>query len=203
MNFEDFLIGDRLNWWCNAQKGGCNMKNSNITKGVFFTILVLTISGCGVIGEETGEHKDTSTTDTNANVTSGEDQDVGGVDSTTKDNDVYQRSADQLIDSATMIGSVTSFTNDGCIVNQQLSEDGGQTAKIAAEGIENTDTSVTISYRENCVFQIAEINITTGEMTLRNADKANLKKSTNILIFGEVQNTRNLVADKIVITRYE
>lgn len=183
------------------------MKILRIAKGVFSVIIVLTLNGCGVGHEEIGAVSNSNTTNKNGSTDSstatGEDEETSGFDSSTKDNQADYSSADHLIDSATMIGNVTSFSNEGCSANQQISEDGGQTAKIAAEGNNDSNAKVDISYREDCVFQIAQINIKTGAMTLQDASKSDVKKSSSILIFGEINSTHSLVADKIIITRYE
>lgn len=72
----------------------------------------------------------------------------------------------------------------------------------AAPGQEGSLEQTTVRYDENCEFQIAEIDGTTGAAQITPCDASEVKKQTNIAIFGEKQESGEILAVKIVIMRY-
>lgn len=163
---------------------------SKITKGFLIGLCTLLLAGCG-----TEHNVDTNKQGSKPNTPTGENS--------KRSEDLGTNDANVLLDSAAMQGSVTDFTNSGCTVSQVISADGGQSAKIAAPGSENADTTVTVQYQENCIFQLAFINSTTGKAELRNAAISDIKKQTNLIIYGDFENTHTITAAKVIIARYE
>ena len=60
-----------------------------------------------------------------------------------------------------------------------------------------------MTYRPDCVFQKVVINYVTGETSVSEAELSDVLKQSSLLIFGEFQDEKNILADKIMITRYE
>lgn len=108
---------------------------------------------------------------------------------------------DEMQASAVLIGSVSDF-RDGSfrVVPEQSTED---TAIQAAAGYESGMDSTTVSYGEDCLFQIASISTTTGEITLKDASAADVKKSTGVAVYGDTQENGEIHAVKVLITRYQ
>ncbi|MDD3417422.1 MAG: chitinase [Lachnospiraceae bacterium] len=163
------------------------MKIKRIVKGVMMGLCILALTGCGV------SNKPESNNDGNkANTTE-----------TEKNSDTNSSSSDKLLDSANLLGSVIDFTDTGCTVTQQENIAGGEGAIVAAPGNENQDANVSIQYGSDCVFQIAEISTSTGEATLSDASASDIKKETAIAIYGGFEDSNNLTATKVIITRFK
>ena len=60
--------------------------------------------------------------------------------------------------------------------------------------------STTVSYGEDCTFQIANINSSTGAVELEAA--TDVKKSTSVYVYGETQDDGEIHATKVLITRF-
>lgn len=159
------------------------MKFTKIMRGSVM-VCVLTMAGCGVSG--------VSDSGNTANIS-----DFQKPDNTAKDSN-----GDSLIRSATMQGSVAAFSDNGCTVSPVTNVD-ENTAAVAAPGSEDDATNVAVSYKEDCIFQIADINITTGKAAISDASVSDIKKQASLLIYGAFEGTRHLTAEKIIITRYE
>lgn len=108
---------------------------------------------------------------------------------------------DEMQASAALIGSVSDF-QDGSfqVVPEQSTED---TAIQAAAGYESGMDSTTVSYGEDCLFQIASISTNTGEITLKDASAVDVKKSTGVAVYGDTQENGEIHAVKVLITRYQ
>jgi hypothetical protein len=57
-------------------------------------------------------------------------------------------------------------------------------------------------YGDNCIFQKAVISIATGEATVSEAAKEDIKKKTLLLLYGNFDDTENFTAAKVIITQY-
>ena len=62
--------------------------------------------------------------------------------------------------------------------------------------------STTVSYGEDCTFQIANINSSTGAVELEAATASDVKKSTSVYVYGETQDDGEIHATKVLITRF-
>lgn len=166
------------------KKGGNVMKNSKkVIRGLLLGLCLLAMTGCEI------KSTDNSLTTNNVN----------------NSNNVKGNSLDQLIANATLEGGVVDFTNKGCTVSPSKTEDadGGEIAYQAAPGMDNNEDNIKITYQEGCVFQLAVINPTTGKLKISNISKDDIKKQSQIIIYGDYQNASQISASKIVITRYE
>lgn len=169
------------------------MNDLKIAREILLGLCVLALTGCGA-----GNIVDKSTTE---NTNSSESPVI--TENNEQSGDTASNDANNLIDSSTMQGSVISFSDIGCSVSQAISEDDGQSAKVAAPGSENADTTVNIQYQTNCVFQTAIINRTTEIATISDASISDIKKQTSLIIYGDFEGTHDLTATKVIIARYE
>ena len=117
-------------------------------------------------------------------------------------NAVGSMDGDELITASDLQGSVTEFSDNGCTINSVTSDNDGE-AVIAADGYEDEGAKVTIKYGDNCIFQRAVMSIATGKATVSEAAKADIKKKTSLLLYGNFDDTENFTAAKVVIVQYE
>ncbi len=117
-------------------------------------------------------------------------------------NAVGSMDGDELITASDLQGSVTEFSDNGCTINPATSDNNGE-AVIAADGYEDEGAKVTIKYGDNCIFQRAVMSIGTGNATVSEAAKADIKKKTSLLLYGNFDDTENFTAAKVVIVQYE
>lgn len=117
-------------------------------------------------------------------------------------NAVGSMDADEMIAASDLQGSVTEFSDNGCTINPVTSDNNGE-AVIAADGYEDEGAKVTIKYVDNCIFQRAVMSIATGKATVSEAAKAEIKKKTSLLLYGNFDDTKNFTATKAVIVQYE
>lgn len=156
-----------------------------------FKILLIVFCGFAFTGCEDKEVGDPPKNTANTPLTS--------INSFATENSTGAYDGNQLIEMASLYGDVIDFSNTGCTLNPQISEDGGQSAKIAASGNRDTSTNVTIQYQENCIFQLVTISTASGKAEVTNATMNDIKKQTKLLIFGEFQDKSNIIATKVMI----
>lgn len=106
-----------------------------------------------------------------------------------------------LLETSLLKGGVADFQNGSFQVVPD--QDDGQTAIAAAPGMESNVESTTVSYGEDCIFQIAHIDSSTGRVELEEASASNIKKSTSVYVYGETQDNREIHATKVLIARFE
>ena len=63
------------------------------------------------------------------------------------------------------------------------------------------DESISVLYSQDCVFQIAYVNIQTGEVTYENATLGDVKKQTRIVICGEYDDSNVIHATHVFVYR--
>lgn len=152
-------------------------------------LCVCALTGCGSKPDIT---LDTNQSTVNSNADKEDTNDLPGNDS------------NDLLDSANMSGSVLEFTDSGCSVSQTTEIEGGEGVMAAAEGYENEDNAVSVKYNPDCEFVIATMNIQSGTVTnVTSGSITDVKKNSNIYIYGEFVDTFNFNAKKVVITRTE
>ena len=175
------------------------MKFIKFMRGILIGMCVPALYGCGVSeggGSQNTDYNaanDNTVNDSKENDTPNAADHAGTSDNTDGEN---------LIRSSALQGSVVEFSDSGCIVAPVTNED-ENTAAVAAPGNENEETNVNISYKTDCIFQKADINITTGKAGINDASISDIKKQTSLLIYGDFEDTHHLTAEKIVIVRYE
>ena len=164
------------------------MKRLKFTKAILILVCTASLAGCGNIQKDTG-----------TDAPSYSQNPEGGQSTNTS------TEAQSLLDSAVLIGSVTDFQEGSFQVMADRTEDNGQTAVGAAPGMESESgmESTTVSYGEDCVFQIANIDINTQAVNLEDASSSDVKKSTSVAVYGETQENGEIHAAKVLITRYQ
>lgn len=151
-----------------------------------------TFCGCGYNGIEgssgaqidnSGSDNSTST-DTSGN-SAGEDNQSEGV---------------HAIDNADLFGSVIDFSETGCTLGKgNMTED---TATALAEGTSADDVDqISIVYGEDTEFQIAVTTMT--DITLEAGSKEDVKKSSNIYVYGTKQEDGTFLATRVLIERFQ
>ena len=163
---------------------------------------VLMLVGCGPASGEGGVRKDLRA---GSGQTGSEQGESGRTADGGRAQDGGQGDAEDLYSLAAAAGNVVEFTETGCTVSPSVSEnvDGGEICYGAAPGMEDEEKNITVTYRPDCVFQKVVINYVTGEKSVSEAKLSDVLKQSSLLIFGEFQDEKNILADKIMITRYE
>ena len=164
------------------------MKRLKFTKAILILVCTASLAGCGNIQKDTGTDAPSYS------------QNSDGDQPTDTSNE-----AQALLDSAALVGSVTDFQEGSFQVMADQTKDNGQTAVGAAPGMESESgmESTTVSYGEDCVFQIANIDINTQTVNLEDASSSDVKKSTSVAVYGETQENGEIHAAKVLITRYQ
>ena len=164
------------------------MKRLKFTKAILILVCTASLAGCGNIQKDTGTDAPSYS------------QNSDGDQPTDTSNE-----AQALLDSAALVGSVTDFQEGSFQVMADQTKDNGQTAVGAAPGMESESgmESTTVSYGEDCVFQIANIDINTQTVNLEDASSSDVKKSTSVAVYGEEQENREIHATKVLITRFQ
>lgn len=177
------------------------MKFTKFISGLLVIVCVFAMAGCGV--SENGASKnrvDNNTASTSDSKKS--DSTANDSEDTNTPNGTDNTDGDSLIRSSTLQGSVVEFSDGGCTVTPVTNED-EDTAVVAAPGNENDETNVTISYKTDCIFQKANISITTGKASISDAFVSDIKKQTSLLIYGDFEDTYHLTAEKVIIVYFE
>lgn len=194
------------------------MKNKKIMRMLIVGASIFALAGCGT-SNDTGTNRERKTKDTyiENDITNPDRKDAsdendskdtsnGNNPKNTPDgndsNAVGSMDGDELITASDLQGSVTEFSDNGCTINPATSDNNGE-AVIAADGYEDEGAKVTIKYGDNCIFQRAVMSIATGKATVCEAAKADIKKKTSLLLYGNFDDTENFTAAKIVIVQYE
>ena len=164
------------------------MKRLKFTKAILILVCTASLAGCGNIQKDTGT--DAPSYSRNSD----------GDQPTDTSNE-----AQALLDSAALVGSVTDFQEGSFQVMADQTKDNGQTAVGAAPGMESESgmESTTVSYGEDCVFQIANIDINTQAVNLEDASSSDVKKSTSVAVYGETQENGEIHAAKVLLTRFQ
>ena len=106
---------------------------------------------------------------------------------------------DGLFEISKANGTVVEFSDTGCKITPTHYD--GNVAYEAAPGYEDQDESISVLYSQDCVFQIAYVNIQTGEVTYENATLGDVKKQTRIVICGEYDDSNAIHATHVFVYR--
>lgn len=106
---------------------------------------------------------------------------------------------DGLFEISKANGTVVEFSDTGCKITPTHYD--GNVAYEAAPGYEDQDESISVLYSQDCVFQIAYVNIQTGEVTYENATLGDVKKQTRIVICGEYNDSNVIHATHVFVYR--
>ncbi|MCI8860116.1 MAG: hypothetical protein HFI71_11500 [Lachnospiraceae bacterium] len=186
------------------------MKNKKLMQMLIVGASILVLAGCGTSNDtDTDGEKETQNTYIENNIANPDQKDASDENdsSNTPDgndsNAVGSTDGDKLIAASDLQGSVTEFSNNGCTITPVTSSNDGKIAEEAADGYEDEAEKINIKYGDNCIFQRAVISIATGKATVSEAAKADIKKKTSLLLYGNFDDTKNFTATKAVIVQYE
>ena len=194
------------------------MKNKKLMQMLIVGVSIFALAGCGT-SNDMGTNRERETKDvyiendiTNPdkkdapNENDSKDTSNGNNSKETPDEDnsnaVGSMDADEMIAASDLQGSVTGFSDNGCTITPVTSSNDGEAA-IAADGCEDEAEKINIKYGDNCIFQRAVMSIGTGKATVSEAAKADIKKKTSLLLYGNFDDTENFTATKAVIVQYE
>ena len=167
------------------------MKHMKLVTTTLALICALPLAGCGTSNSgQTAKHEPTAYNQTE-NPSDGEN---------TNTSDETATNLDDLLETVLLRGSVADFQDGSFQVVPD--QDDGQMIKAAAEGMENSMESTTVSYDEGCIFQSANIDSSTGAVELKAAAASDVKKSTPVYVYGETQDDGKIHAAKVLITRF-
>lgn len=194
------------------------MKNKKLMRALIIGASMFALAGCGR-PDGTGTNGERETKDTHiengitdpgkkdvSNENNSKDSSGGNQPKNTPSGDVSNAAGsmdgDEIIAASDLQGSVTEFSDNGCTITPAASSNDGE-AVIAADGYEDEGAKVTIKYGDNCIFQRAVMSIGTGKATVSEAAKADIKKKTSLLLYGNFDDTENFTAAKVMIVQYE
>lgn len=164
------------------------MKKTNISKSLAVGLCICVLTGCGANPDE---KPNTSNPIVNSNTT---EENANG-SSENKGNDI--------LDSANLIGDVLEFTDNGCSVSQAKEIEGGAGIKSEAAGMENKDNAVSVTYHPDCEFVIATVNAQSGVTNVTTGSISDVKKQSNVYLYGEFADTLHFNATSVVIAHWE
>ena len=178
------------------------MRNKKFLLGMAVVLCVSALAGCGEGNREndyTSLKKVPITEDVDNSNNTG-DNDASIPEDASDGND-----ANSLIFNSDVQGHVVEFSDTGCTVSPTEEEqvDGGKLVVGAQPGYEEEEKNVNVHYATDCQFQIAKIDIATNKADISDAGISDIKKQTNLLIYGEWSDTHNIEATKVIIYSYE
>ncbi len=162
------------------------MKKTNISKFVAVGLCICTLTGCGA---SPNEKPDTPNPIVNSN--------------TNEENANGSNKGNDILESADLIGSVLEFRDNGCSVSQAKDIEGGAGVKMEAAGLENKDNAVSVTYNPNCEFVIATVSAQSGVRNVIKGSISDVKKQSNVYLYGEFADANHFKATKVVIARWE
>lgn len=107
---------------------------------------------------------------------------------------------DRLIDSADLIGSVTSVEADG--FGLQPTETDGDIAMQAAEDSDAAGAGTRVQLGEDCSTERAVIDVASGAVTTTAAAAADVQRGAYVAVFGDTQADGSILATRVVIVQY-
>ena len=178
------------------------MKNKKLLLGMVVALCVSALAGCGGGNDEndyTSLKKVPITEEADSN------NNTGSNDATIPEDTSDGNDANSLISVSDVQGHVVEFSDMGCTVSpiEEEQVDGGKIAFGEQPGYEKEEKNVNVHYAADCLFQIAKIDIVTNKADISDASISDIKKQTNLLIYGEWSNPHNIEATKVIIYSFE
>ena len=177
------------------------MKNKKLMQMLIVGASIFALAGCGTSNDTdtNGEKETQNTYIENVSAENDSNNTPDGNDSSA----VGRTDGDKIIAASDLQGSVTEFSDNGCVITPATTSNDGKIVEEAADGYEDEGAKVTIKYGESCIFQRAVMSIGTGKATVSEAAKTDIKKKTSLLLYGSFDDTENFTATKAVIVQYE
>ena len=186
------------------------MKNKKIMRTLIVGASTLALAGCGTSNDTgTNGEKETQNTYIENDIATPDQTDASDENDSNNtpdgndSNAVGSMDGDELIAASDLQGSVTEFSDNGCTITPVTSSNDGKSAEEAADGYEDEAEKINIKYGDNCIFQRAVMSIATGKAAVSEAAKADIKKKTSLLLYGNFDDTENFTATKVMIVQYE
>ena len=88
-------------------------------------------------------------------------------------------------------------------VSQAKEIEGGAGIKSEAAGLENKDNAVSVTYNPDCEFVVATLNKQSGVTNVTTGSISDVKKQSNVYLYGKFADTSHFNATKVVIARWE
>lgn len=107
---------------------------------------------------------------------------------------------DRLIDSADLIGSVTSVEADGFAL--QPTETDGDIAMQAAEDNDAAGAGTRVQLGEDGSVERAVIDVASGAVTTTATAAADVQRGAYVAVFGDTQADGSILAMRVVIVQY-
>lgn len=126
--------------------------------------------------------------------------DTGAAENAAPRSIASESEGDRLIDSADLIGSVTSVEADGFAV--QPTETDGDIAMQAAEDNDAAGTGTRVQLGEDGSVETAVIDVASGAVTTTAAAAADVRRGAYVAVFGDTQADGSILATRVVIVQY-
>lgn len=179
------------------------MRNKKWVNTVAVVLCIASLTGCGSADTLETDQISAPVVEQNPQTEKGSEhtqQENAGTSS--QEESSQSGNIDDLLNTAAATGNVTEFSDGILQVLPEITKDEGQTMLQAAPGMEEGMKTITVRYDETCQFQIAESDGTTGAAQFTESSAAEVKKQTSVAVFGEKQDSGEILATKILITRY-
>lgn len=111
-----------------------------------------------------------------------------------------------LDENADLEGSVYDFTETGFSLSpaKTYEDGGGVVMEQAAPGSEDKDELVSVTYSNNCIFQILVMDVASlKEVSREDTTLESIKKQTQVKVYGNCQDTTHWTAERIIIVRWK
>ena len=195
------------------------MKHTKFATGMAVLLCVISLAGCGgdtgaqspsdtapeqtappSAPAETGQDiPDTADPETDVPNTTTPEQESSADGSAATD---ATEDADALLESADLSGNVVTVSDGGFVLSPQTESEDGTVTMAVADAAETDSSNVSVVYQENCRFQTARIDTSTGTASCTDASAGDLKSQSSVIVFGEYQESGEFLAERVVVTVY-
>ena len=110
------------------------------------------------------------------------------------------KSVVDMLSEANMVATVVDFSESGCTVIKGTESEDEQ--KLASAGGDVDDKSkINVVYSNSVSFQLATATVGASDANLEDTGKIELKKQSNVYLYGTYQDDGTFLADKVIIYR--
>ena len=110
------------------------------------------------------------------------------------------KSVVDMLSEANMVATVVDFSESGCTVIKGTESEDEQ--KLASAGGDVDDKSkINVVYSNSQSFQLATATVGASDANLEDTGKNELKKQSNVYLYGTYQDDGTFLADKVIIYR--